>query len=176
MPITRPSSQKCEVFTLSMIITFIFAPQTPVFLLEARVRDLTGLCHLELYFFNIRTAVEASSLICRAKFRHTGNDVLQQNLILKQPNPSSYCWNLSSGEPSPRHNVKRRRQSKPAAQQNSTTAFKPRPSSPRSLLERITEHASDNQSSKEVSDLNRRNQPQSELDANSGKGLLRRLD
>ncbi|POW17800.1 hypothetical protein PSHT_06274 [Puccinia striiformis] len=36
MPITRPSSQKCEVFTLSMIITFIFAPQTPVFLLEAR--------------------------------------------------------------------------------------------------------------------------------------------
>ncbi|POW20977.1 hypothetical protein PSHT_02885 [Puccinia striiformis] len=75
------------------------------------------------------------------------------------------CWDTYSGAPNPIHKVKRRRGSKPAAEQDTTTAIiKPRRSSPKLLLERITKNTIDS-SPGEDPDLNEQNQPKGDIDS-----------
>ncbi|KNE89718.1 hypothetical protein PSTG_16819 [Puccinia striiformis f. sp. tritici PST-78] len=98
---------------------------------------------------------------------------LPKNLTssLELPPVPKECWdtysgapNSHSGDPNPIHKVKRRRGSKPAAERDTTTAIiKPRQSSPKSLLKRITKNTIDS-SPGEDPDLNEQNQPKGDID------------
>ncbi|KNE95456.1 hypothetical protein PSTG_11312 [Puccinia striiformis f. sp. tritici PST-78] len=88
-------------------------------------------------------------------------------------------WDLVTypepGNPNPIHSVKRKRESKSAAERDTTTSSKPRQSSPQSLLERISENTIDHESQQEDPDSTIRNQPEGDKDTENGRGEQSRL-